>query len=189
MAFSESEPRNSRLAVAHALSRWGRWGLWTQGVLGLIALITLLVAGLGGISTAQGGAGLFLGVCSLVLLAISGVRFGQCWRQGNALSTSERDTWPRREELLRGQILNLWLSLAGLLLIFFGAFAVVGTLVFTLQFAPQDALLIRGFVTSLKLDVLVLQALMNGMLAHFAGLGITLWLLRSLTAGRPNGSP
>lgn len=171
--------------------RWLGWiSFWIQAVLGVIASLVLLFAVAtvnarsGGDTNPGAGAGLFFSACGLV-----GVYLGAYWsfrytRMSRRLRNREEAKRPKPKDALRALKFGLYISLGGMLLTLLGAQATVGSLLAKALAQPQGAALFGGannvsqFVQ--PLDIFIVQANTNILLAHFGGLACTLWVLNSI---------
>lgn len=163
--------------------RWMGWiGFWSQIVLAVIASGVLLLSS----ANVSGGSpgtssGLFfagLGVVAAYIGAYWSFRYTRIGRRLTAKAGSKR---PSPKDALQAIRIGLIISLVGMLLTLMGGMAVVGSL-----FAKAASQLGKGpfnsnFVTSL--DIGIVQANYNTLLAHFIALAATLWLLRTVNRG------
>ncbi len=169
--------------------------LWAQVVLVIVSGLILLVASVSnrapvvnpatpGVpvapppnpSSGAGGALTFLAILVLLVTiywAFRYVSLGKKLRQDAKMR-------PKKSEAIQLIRLGLIASLSGMLLAILGTFAIVGSLaVVAFRQSP-------GFVTSSftqfvnSLDILVVQASLNLILAHFIGIASSLWLLNRM---------
>lgn len=171
-----------------ALRRTGWIGFWVQLVLGIISTIILLFAfvfalpGLGTAATRSNpgtGGGLFFAICGLAVLYFSvyqSFRYTKLARQLRSPNPSLRPTKAYTTQILR---FGLIASVTGMGLSLLGAGAINGTLVAKSLRQPgvffSTAVDLKDFVQ--PLDLFVVQANTNTILAHFAGIVAILWLL------------
>jgi hypothetical protein len=172
--------------------RWGGWiSFWFQAVLGIISSLVLLFA-VASISIRTGngssnpgtGAGLFLAVIGLLA-----VYFGAFWafrytRLARNLRSRDAAKRPKPKDMMQALKIGLLISLGGMLVSLLGAEAIVGFLLAKALSQPQGAAVFGG-ATNINqfvqpLDIFVVQASTNILLAHFGGITATLWLLRSM---------
>jgi hypothetical protein len=174
------------LAVKRASSSLkvgGNFGLWVQLVLGVVSAVTLLVASpnLGGQNSTQAtAAGVFFALGGIVALGIS-IYF--CFRYtqiSRRLATADSGSRPSRAVILRQLRLGLIVNLVGLLLTILGAQAIVGIVLVKSLTQPQLVIGAKPqeFVNSI--DLLIIQANVNIIAAHFAGILSSLWLTERL---------
>ncbi|NET00044.1 MAG: DUF3611 family protein [Sphaerospermopsis sp. SIO1G2] len=173
-------------AIAQRFSLAGWISFWIQLVLGVISGIVLLFAFFGqrldSPSNNPGtGFGAFLAVCGLILLGAGIYLAFRYTRIGKQLESSNPSNRPRKQDSVQVIRLGVWISLGGVLLTVLGAQALVGTLV-------ARALSTQGTIVQLNdpnringLDMLLVQANTNTILAHFASLVASLFLLNRIT--------
>lgn len=187
-------PTVRRVAAAFRLSGWASF--WSQVVLAVISAIVLLFAAAnlntpitqpqvvpGAIPTAVvppnpgTGAGSFLALVALVALLIGifwAFRYVLLSRQ---LTTGDAQRRPKRADVIQSLRIGILVSLVGMVVSLLGTFATVGSLVgrsFTLN-------LTLGSLQSIRpIDIIVVQANINLVLAHFIALVASLWLLQSV---------
>ncbi|WP_066380573.1 MULTISPECIES: DUF3611 family protein [unclassified Anabaena] len=170
--------------IAETFRLTGWISFWIQLVLGVVSGIIVLLFAIfsqrtGSPSNNPGtGFGVFLAVCGLLILG-GGIYLGfRYTRIGNQLMSSNPSNRPRKAETLQVLRLGLWVNLIGTLVTLLGAQAIVGTLV-ARSISPQAVttqLFDPNRIIS-GLDMLVVQANINTVSAHFAGLVSSLWLL------------
>lgn len=190
-------PAVRRVATAFRIVGW--ISFWTQIVLAVISAVVLLfAAGSFGASTAVPpaipgvpttvptgggvnpgtGAGLFLAV--LGLLALFG---GAYWafrytRLSRKLKAPDAQSRPKRGDALQALRFGLMINLVGMLLTILGAQAIVGSLV-AKSFAQGVGIFTGNFQRFINpLDIFLVQANTNTIMAHFVGVVATLWILR-----------
>ncbi len=178
--------------IANAFRRFGWVSFWAQLILGIVASLALLFAVASLAARSQGsnpGAGVGLLFSSLGML---GVYAGAFWafryvRMGRQLNTKEDTRRPKPKDALRLLKSGLFISLGGMLLTLIGGEAMVGSLLAKALSQPQGAT-VFGLPNSVSqfvqpLDIFVIQANTNILLAHFFGLVFTLWILNTLDKG------
>ncbi|WP_416676417.1 DUF3611 family protein [Egbenema bharatensis] len=180
--------------VAGAL-RWIGWiSFWTQVALGVVSAVVLLFAGSNLSAPTQNplnpaapaaanpgtGAGLFFAVLGLISLFIAAYWAFRYTRLARQLKTSSSQARPRRGDAVQVLRFGLLISLVGLGLTILGMQAIAGSLV--LKSFEQGFAIFSGnplrFIT--PLDLFVVQAAANTLMAHFVGLVATLWLTRTV---------
>ncbi len=170
---------------------------WIQIVLGVISAIVLAFAGSGlgrattttvapngvpvrSVSSPETGIGLLLAVLGLLVLFAGALWAFRYTRFSRRLKTLDAQTRPRPSSLIQALRIGLMINLVGMLFSIFGAQAIVGSLVG--KSAAQGFAVFSGgslnFIT--PLDIFLVQANTNTIMAHFAGLVATLWLLQSM---------
>jgi hypothetical protein len=179
--------------VAGAL-KWIGWiSFWTQVALGVVSAVVLLFAGSNLSTPAQNplnpsapvaanpgtGAGLFFAVLGLLSLFVGAYWAFRYTRLARQLKTPTQAR-PRRGDAMQVLRFGLLISLVGLGLTILGMQAIAGSLV--LKSFEQGFAIFSGnplrFIT--PLDLFVVQAAANTLMAHFVGLVATLWLTRSV---------
>ena len=164
--------------------RWaGLLGFWVQLVLGVISSVILLLASTGAEERAtQGtGFGLFCAAFGLVALAL-GIYFAFRYMAiAQLLQSADPAQRPKRTDTLQVIRFGLIVNLVGMLLTIIGAQTIVGIVLAKSLARPQLALGSdpKEFVNSL--DLLIVQANTNTILAHFTGIVSSLWLLNRVT--------
>jgi hypothetical protein len=175
-------------AIAQTFRLTGWISFWIQLVLGVVSgIIVLLFAFFSQRPNAAGtnpgsGFGVFLAVCGIVILA-GGIYLAFRYTQiGNQLESPNPSNRPRKSETLQVLRLGLWINLIGMLVTLLGAQAIVGTLV-ARAISPQAATTQLFDPTRIisGLDMLVVQANVNTVSAHFAGVAVSIWLLNRIT--------
>lgn len=171
--------------VSRNLQRWGFWSFWLQLVLGIISGVTLLFATPALFNTQERKSGIQLGVfaafVSVILLTAAIIIAFRYGRIGRRLENANPSVRPKKSETLRLIRVGLILNLVGMLFAIIGAETLVGIgLAKSLTLAPQ---LIspnpQQFVNSL--DLLIIQANTNTIVAHFAGIVTSLILLERVS--------
>ncbi len=174
----------NRQQIAKTLRLTGWVGFWTQLVLAIVSSIILIFASFtsqsaNSRSTNPGtSTGLLLAICGLCVLYGSiywAFRYTRVARQLEALDTESR---PKRADTLRVIWVGAGGNLGGMLLTLLGAEAIVGGLLAKLSQS-------QGVLSDLSrvqfLDILVVQANINTILAQFVGVSAALWLLNRLS--------
>jgi hypothetical protein len=171
--------------------RWVGWvSVWVQVVLGIISSLVLLFAVASiSIRSGSGGnpgtsAGLFMAVVGLLV-----VYFGAFWafrytRLARSLRSRDATKRPKPKDMMQALKLGLFISLGGMLVSLLGAQAIVGFLLAKALSQPQGAAVFGGGANISQfvqpLDIFVVQASTNILLAHFGGIAATLWLFRTM---------
>ncbi len=192
-------PAVQRVATAFRLVGW--ISFWSQLVLGVISGVVLIfaagsigaasttptvvpgvpgaVAPSGGVNPGT-GAGLTLAVLGLLTLFAGAYWAFRYTRLSRQLKTSDSQERPKRGDALWTLRIGLLINLVGMLLTILGAQAIVGSLV-AKSFAQGVGIFTGNFQRFINpLDIFLVQANTNTILAHFIGLIATLWILRSV---------
>lgn len=127
------------------------------------------------------GIGGVLALCAIALVGFSIYWAFRYVRLGRQLRQASPKARPKRSEAIQMLRTGLLASLAGMLSALLGTFAIVGSLaVIAFQQSPGFVNTnFQQFVNSL--DILVVQASINLILAHFVGLAGSLWLLNRMS--------
>lgn len=184
IASNSLPPAVQRVASSFRTAGW--LSFWAQIILAAISGAVLSFAGLSRGGTAQAGAppnpgvggGIFFAVCGLVAL-FTGAYFAFSYtRLARKLKTPDAQSRPKPGDLIRTLRLGLLVNLLGTLLTLLGAQAIVGALL--VKSLSQVGGIFSGnlskFVT--PLDVFLVQANINTLMAHFVGIVATLWLIQ-----------
>ncbi len=189
-SYASVSPVIRQIASAFRLTGW--IGLWAQVVLVVISTIILIVAATAsrapvvnpavpGMAVApppnpSAGVG---GVLTFLAIVAMGVTIYWSFRYvliGRRLRL-DAPARPKKSEVTQIIRLGIMASLSGMFLGILGSFAIIGSVaVIAFRQGP-------GFVTASptqavnSLDILVVQASVNLILAHFLGLAGSLWLL------------
>ncbi|MCU0570723.1 MAG: DUF3611 family protein [Oculatellaceae cyanobacterium Prado106] len=187
-ASNSLPPAVKRVAEAFRLTGW--ISFWAQLVLAIISAIVILFAGAnvgGGAAAGQAGAvaanpgtggGLFFAVLGLIALFAGAYWAFSYTRLARRLKTPDAQVRPKRGDAIKALRIGLLINLSGMLLTILGAQAIVGSLL--IKSLAQVGGIFSGnlsrFVT--PLDVFVVQANTNTILAHFIAVIATLWLIQ-----------
>jgi hypothetical protein len=176
--------------------RWTGWiTLWAQIVLVIVSGLILLVAAFSNRapvpnptnptmpvapppspSSGAGGILTFLAILVMFFTIYWSFRYVLLGRQ------LRRDTRsrPKKSEAILMIRTGLLASLSGMLLAIFGSFAIVGSLA-VIAFRQAPGFVNTSFTQFVNsLDILVVQASINLILAHFVGIAGSLWLLNRM---------
>ncbi len=194
---ASSAPSLSVQQIATEFRRTGWVSLWTQVVLVIISSVILLVAAgstrkpmpnpmnpgvtMPAPPNPSSGIGGVLALCAIALVGFSIYWAFRYVRLGRQLRQASPKARPKRSEAIQMLRTGLLASLAGMLSALLGTFAIVGSLaVIAFQQSPGFVNTnFQQFVNSL--DILVVQASINLILAHFVGLAGSLWLLNRMS--------
>lgn len=178
--------------VALAFRRTGWISFWAQLVPGVISAGSLIFAsfGLAAATTTPGvpsptstetGTGAFFSTLGLIALAASVFWAFRYARLGRRLQTADTRVRPKRGEAFQLLRVGLMINLAGMLLTFLGAQAIIGSLV--IKASAQGFAIFSGSAARFvnPLDMLLVLATTNINMAHFIGIVASLWLLRVMS--------
>lgn len=188
-------PALRRVATAFRLGGWVSF--WIQIVLAVVSAVVLLfAAGSFGAASAPvqtmpgmpptqvptggfnpgTGAGLFLAVLGLLALFAAAYWAYRYTRIARRLRSEDR---PKRADVLRILYIGLGINLVGMLLTILGAQAIVGSLV-AKSFSQGVGIFTGNFQRFINpLDIFLVQANTNTIMAHFIGLISSLGILRA----------
>jgi hypothetical protein len=174
--------------IAQAFRLTGWISFWSQLVLGVIASGILVFASLirnTANQTAVGtGLGIFFAVAAVINLAASIFWAFRYTRIARQLQSSNPNNRPRKAETMVLLRTGLIVNLVGLILALVGAEAIVGALLAKALTLPQQGsglLQINPSQIISALDIVVVQANTQTLVAHFIGLMGTIWLLNRVT--------
>ncbi|MBR8830230.1 MAG: hypothetical protein N5P05_002891 [Chroococcopsis gigantea SAG 12.99] len=184
--FSPSLPPAVQRA-ASILMQQGRIGFWAQIVLGVISAVLLLIASASLIGFKQRTQGIEIGVlCAiggvgfLVVAIIFAYNYMRIAKQMVQLSSENR---PKKADTIRLIRRGLMANITGMFLTILGAQALAGIVLIKSLNVPQGTFNVgtnpTQFVNSV--DLLIVQANTNTILAHFTGIVTSLWLLNRIT--------
>ncbi len=165
--------------VANALKWSGLAGFWIQIVFGVVSTVTLALAIVNKTERNLPGVGfsLFCAVCGLICLVVGiciSFRYGKMAQKFAKANTPP----PKKSTTIKTVQLAIAVSLIGTLITIVGAETIAGIVLSkTLSFDPAQVFNNRSnteFVNSL--DVFIIQACINIIFAHFAGLVSSLWI-------------
>lgn len=180
--------------VALAFRRTGWISFWAQLVPGVISAGSLIFASFGlaaGATTTtpgvpsptstETGTGAFFSMLGLLALAASVFWAFRYARLGRRLQTADTRVRPKRGEAFQLLRVGLMINLAGMLLTFLGAQAIIGSLV--IKASAQGFAIFSGSAARFvnPLDMLLVLATTNINMAHFIGIVASLWLLRVMS--------
>jgi Protein of unknown function (DUF3611) len=170
------------LKTVQALNLAGWVGLWSQTVLAIISTLILLFAiitrnaGNTGTANPGTGAGTFLAFLGLVAVYLSIFWSYRYTLMAKKLRTS--DSRPTRADTIKQLKIGLLISFVGMFVTLLGAQTIVGVLVAKSLSQPQSAIVNIDFNRLIQpIDIFIVQANTNTILAHFLGLVSSVWLL------------
>lgn len=172
-----------------AVLRLTAWiGFWVQLVLAVVSSVVLIFAffsALPGLNTPNAagnsgsGGGLFFAICGLLVLYFNVYQYFRYTRIARQLKSPTPSLRPSKGYTVQALRLGLMASLVGMALTLIGAGAITGTLFAKSLRQPggffNPAINLRDFVQ--PVDILVVQANTNTILAHFIAIVAILWLL------------
>jgi hypothetical protein len=181
-------PAVIRIARSFRMSGW--ISFWVQIVLAVVSGAVLAFAGIniGGAANQPGavpnpgiGGGILFAVFGLLALFAGAYWAFSYTRLSRKLQRADAQGRPKPGDLIRTLRIGLLINLVGMLLTILGCQAIVGSLVG--KSVAQVGGIFSGnlskFVT--PLDIFVVQANINTILAHFIGVVATLWLIQVMS--------
>ena len=168
--------------VATALKWGGLAGFWIQVVLGVVSTVTLLLAITNKAETNNAGTSfsLFCAVCGLICL-IAGICISFKYGKMAAKFAQPGTVPPKKSTTIKIVQIGLITSLVGTFLTIIGAETIAGLVLSKILAFGQGEVLAgkdKDFVNSL--DLFIVQANINIIAAHFAGLVSSLWILNRI---------
>jgi hypothetical protein len=173
--------------TASACKTLGRWGFWGQLILFTVAAVVVVFSFLFKGFTKATDAGLYF-----ILFGIMAGFFTTFWslglvRLGDRLKASIADLElvPPRAEVVKALTTGLTVNLVGLGATIVGLQATTGLLFAKTLTIAATGPFAQNANPVLALDIFLVQAASNAMLAHWLGMSISLWLLRTVNLPSP----
>jgi hypothetical protein len=183
-----SSASSTALHAASILRQTSRISFWSQIILGVISAVLLLIASASYFGLKQRTQGIEVGIlCAfggVILLAVGiifTVRYGRMAKEMVSADASRR---PKKSETLQLIRTGLVVNLVGMFLSILGAEALAGIVLLKILTLPQGSVAfgtqnLSQFVN--PVDLIIVQANTNSIMAHFAGIACSLWLLQRLS--------
>jgi hypothetical protein len=174
--------------AANILMQQGRIGFWAQIILGVISGVLLLIATAGLLGAKQRTSGIEIGI----LCAIAGAAFlivaiffsSRYMRIARKMLKGDEVSRPKKSDTIQLIRQGLIANIIGMFLTILGAQALAGIVLIKSLNVPQGTFNVGSnpnqFVNSV--DLLIIQANTNTILAHFTGIVTSLWLLNRITS-------
>ena len=179
-----SASKSARLRKIGGSLKWaGFAGFWIQVVLGVVSAVTLALAIVNESERSNSGVGfsLFCAVCGLVCLIV-GICISFRYGKMAAKFSLPGATPPKKSTTIKIVQIAIVTSLAGALITILGAETIAGIVLSkTLSLDPGkifNSQTNTEFVNSL--DVFIIQACINIIAGHFAGIVSSLWILNQI---------
>lgn len=181
-------PAVRRISGSFKLVGW--ISFWTQVVLSVVSGAVLLFSSFslsarsGGTPNPGTGAGLLLASLGLLAVYANAYWAFRYTRIGRRLRSQNTERRPTPKEAIQALRLGLVISMTGMFLTLLGGQALIGSLLAKALAQPQGGAAIfnpnniNQYVEAF--DIFIVQANTNTLLAHFAALAATLWLLRTV---------
>jgi hypothetical protein len=180
---SSSSPSGKTRRVSAAFKWAGTSGFWVQLFLGVISTVMLLLAIVNRTERSNQGTGfsLFCAFCGLICLIV-GIYLSFRYTKLARKFEESANLRPKKSDTISSIKIGLMVSMVGMLLTLMGAEAITGIVLSKILAFGQGELIARNdkeFVT--PLDLFIVQANINIIAAHFAGIVSSLWLLDRIT--------
>ncbi len=185
-----SPPTSPPSAVVDAakILHWTGWvGVWVQLGFAVVAGSFLTLAALSrdisenNANQSMTGLGIFLAGVGIVVLATCAFLSFRYTRFSRHLLNPRLAPPPRKEEAVKVFEIALIVSLAGVLIGLLGSEASVVVLLAKLMSQPQGAAVYEPTKIIRVLDVVIVLVNVSIAIAHFLGIGSSLWLLKYFT--------
>lgn len=180
-SYNAPASKSARMREVATTLKWGGLaGFWIQLILGIVSAVTLALAITNRAERSNPGINfsLFCAVCGLICLIVViciAFRYSKMSRQFATAGT----TPPKKSTTIKIVQISVITSLVGMLLTILGAETIAGLVLSkVLVFDPAKVFNNQTnseFVNSL--DILIIQANMHIITAHFAGIVTSLWIL------------
>lgn len=175
--------------IASAFRITGHISFWAQLVLGVVSTFILLFAGFSlnnPANAANPGTGFGL------LFAAAGIAMvfaGAYWsffsyiRLSRLLRSADAKRRPKPKDATQSLRIGLSINLLGMLFTLLGGQAITGVLLGKAISQPQGGAIFAERLTQFvqAADILMVQANINTILAHFVGIVASLWLIRTMS--------
>ena len=178
---SDIAPRSVRMRRVYTALKWGGLaGFWIQVFLGVVSSVTLASAITNRAERSSPGVGfsLFCAVCGLICLVV-GIYIAFKYGKIAAKFNSPKASVPKKSSTINIIRIAIITSIVGTTITILGAETIAGIVLSkTLALDPTKIFNNRTnteFVNSL--DVFIIQACINIIAAHFAGLVSSMWIL------------
>ena len=176
-------PAVRRIANNFRLVGW--ISFWVQVVSGVIATLLFVtsllglqsVSNRGGAENAAAGSGFFLAALGLAAVYVGSFWAFQYTRFARKLKSTNPDLRPKPKNAAKMIATGLSISVLGMFLGLLGAGGVVGALMLKVIAQPQSNIAVANPTLAVEpLDVFLVQAAINTLISHFAGIVGSLWL-------------
>jgi Protein of unknown function (DUF3611) len=173
-------PAPSLYGIANTIRLTGWITLWVQLALAVVAGLTLLFALTGKSFSNQPssslGIGIFWAMCGIVALLFSVYLDFRYTHLGKQLANSNPSLHPSKTDTIGAIQLGIIVSLIGILLTLIGASATLGVFVAKSLSQPPGVAITDPNKIIRALDVFVMVANVNGIVAHYIGAVASIWL-------------
>lgn len=173
--------------IALVLRTFGRIALWIQLTLGVVSMVIILLGiaanrlGNSQQQEIQGiGFGIFLAICGLVTLGVGIYIAWSYTRISQQLLVGNPETRPSKADTLKTIRLGLIVNMAGMLLTILGAQAIIGSTVLRSMNQPSGFTVYEANRFVRPIDLFLVQANINTITAHFAGIAVAIWLFNRI---------
>ncbi|QLE59313.1 DUF3611 family protein [Nostoc sp. TCL26-01] len=170
----------SLYGIANTIRLTGWITLWVQLALAVVALLTLLFALTGKSFSNQPsstlGIGIFWAMCGIVALLFSVYWDFRYTHIGKQLANPNPALHPSKADTIRAVQLGIIVGLLGMLLTLVGASATLGVFIAKSLSQPPGVAITDPNKIIRALDVFVMVANINGIVAHYIGTVASMWL-------------
>ncbi|MEM9265028.1 MAG: DUF3611 family protein [Cyanobacteria bacterium P01_F01_bin.13] len=181
-------PAVRRIANNFRLVGW--LSFWVQTVSGVIATLLFVTSLLGlqsvsnrggGAENAAAGGGFLLAALGLAAVYVGAFWAFQYTRFSRRLKSTNPDLRPKPKNAAKMITTGLTISVLGMFFGLLGSGGVVGALMLKVISQPQSNIALTDPTLAVEpLDVFLVQATVNTLISHFAGIVGSLWLSRTI---------
>jgi hypothetical protein len=183
---SSLTPAIKRVSVAFRIA--GTISFWAQLVLAIVSTLVVIFAVFSlSARSSEGnpgtGFGLFFAIAGLLLIYAGAYWAFSYIRLSKQLKSPNAKVRPTPRDAIAALRIGLLINLVGMLLTLLGGQAIVGALLAKSLSQPQGGAIFAERVTQFvqPLDIFLVQANINTILAHFIGVVASLWLIRTMS--------
>ncbi len=171
--------------IAESFRKTGWVSFWAQVGLAAISGVVLLLAAFGprsaqAESNLETSFGIFFAACGIATLFLGAYWAYRYTRLSLRLRDASNSSRPKPGDVIQALRIGLIINLIGMTFTLFGAQAIVGTLL-AKSFAGQSTTTFAATQLVQPIDIFVVQANVNTILAHFIGIVASLWLVRGMS--------
>lgn len=181
-------PGSSRQQVAAALHKLGWIAFWIQFILTIISAAILLFAVVDPNFNLnlKSGLSLFSATGGIATLGLSVYWFFRYTGLSKQLRAADPDLHPSRGKTIQVLQIGMFINLVSMLLTLLGLELIIGVLLAKALSFPEGAAIYRTGQLIEPLDIFVVQANVNLIVAQFVGVGISAYLLSQVERHQDN---
>lgn len=170
---------SSRQQVAVALHKLGQIAFWIQFVLTItsVAILLFAIVDPNFNLNLKSGLSLFAAIGGIATLGLSTYWFFRYADLSKQLRGADPDLHPSREKTIQVLQIGIFINLVSMLLTLLGIELIVGVLLAKTLSFPEGAAIYRTGQLIEPLDIFVVQANVNLIVAQFVGVGIPAYLI------------